>query len=561
MTTMSPIENNNVEKSIKQPLIAGYYARVSTALQENEATIESQIDEICTRIKADGNVLPQENRFQDDGWTGSVLQRPGLDTMRDAAAAGRLQILYVYDMGRIARKYHYQAIILEELEDLGIRIMSLHDKEVHDDMDRVLQAMEGVFHEYERAKIAERFRRGKLYRARQKVLINGQALYGYTRIKRTDDAPARLIVNEKEADVIRKIFHWFVAEGLSLREIRRRLAKEGIPPRKGKQKYWTKGPISRLLQCKTYVNGIVYFNKSEAVVAKKPKNHRRYQRVKKTSRRERDTNDWIPCYEAPIILKDKALFEQAQERLQKNKREKVAHPKYEYLLTGLVWCGCGLRRSGDGSSRHGHCYYRCTERIYSLANERKCNIGGINAAALDFVLWNELAKYLDTPELLREHAQQTMNEWLHNNGNDQQASKLSTLIKRTDAEMNRYIEAYGTGAMDLMQFQQAMKEVKRKKHALNSQIQAIRQEATKGQAQAINLDDLCTMAVQVIKELDLNDKKAVIREVVDKVIIREDNDVEVCGHISLKGAPVKGLGSCAKDRNSRTTKRGEINPV
>src|SRR3989344_4948733 len=154
-------------------MIAGLYARVSTSRQEDQETIESQVAEIKVRIEADGDMLPTENIFVDDGWTGEMLQRPGLDLMRDAALEGKFEALYVYDRGRLSRVFAYQEIIIEELLNKGVKFVTLHDVQAQTPEERVLQAMQGVFHEYERVKIAERMRRGKLYKARNGILING----------------------------------------------------------------------------------------------------------------------------------------------------------------------------------------------------------------------------------------------------------------------------------------------------------------------------------------------------------------------------------------------------
>lgn len=198
-----------------QPLIAALYARVSTGRQENEETIDSQIDEIKTRIELDGNILSPEHVFKDDGWTGEMLQRPALDAMRDAAMTGAFQILYVYDRGRLSRVFAYQEVILEEILNKDIKFITLHDVQAQTAEERVLQAMQGVFHEYERVKIAERMRRGKHYKAKAGVIINGDSLYGYRYIRKTETEPVRYEINEDEARVVRMIFI-----GLGLKEFR-----------------------------------------------------------------------------------------------------------------------------------------------------------------------------------------------------------------------------------------------------------------------------------------------------------------------------------------------------
>src|SRR4051812_48862917 len=100
---------------------AALYARVSTRRQEEEETIGTQLDELRDRIQADGHLLVEECVYTDEGWTGELLARPAIDRLREDARAGRFEVLYVYDRGRLARKFVYQEILLEELENAGIQ--------------------------------------------------------------------------------------------------------------------------------------------------------------------------------------------------------------------------------------------------------------------------------------------------------------------------------------------------------------------------------------------------------------------------------------------------------
>jgi site-specific DNA recombinase len=70
----------------------GIYARVSTEAQEARGTIGSQLDALRTRVAAGGDELVAE--FVDDGYSGARLDRPGLDTLRDAAEAGRIEAIW-----------------------------------------------------------------------------------------------------------------------------------------------------------------------------------------------------------------------------------------------------------------------------------------------------------------------------------------------------------------------------------------------------------------------------------------------------------------------------------
>ena len=251
-----------------------------------------------------------------------------------------------------------------------------------------MQAMQGVFHEYERVKIAERMRRGKLYKAKNGTIINGEPLYGYKFIRRSPNGLKSCLINEDEAKAVRLIWSWFGNDRISINQIQKKLYDLGIKPRKRKSDFWTKGPIIRILKCDSYVSGKAYYNKSESVVAKNPIKDTKYKKIKKTSRRVREREDWIP-FEVPKLISDHSLYEKIQGILDFNQKYASKRRKYNYLLSGLIYCGCGNRRTGDGSSKYGHFYYRCIERIRSHPYLSRCTSSGQNAAVLDSLVWHD----------------------------------------------------------------------------------------------------------------------------------------------------------------------------
>jgi len=259
------------------------YLRVSTTGQEDEETIESQLTEIENRISMDGHILAKDRIYKDDGWTGTLLERPELDRLRQDSRNGEIDILYFYDRGRIARKFAYQAVVLDELEQLGIECISLKDINGTTPEEQLMGNVMGIFHEYERIKITERMRLGKM----RKVRDNGKLLgynpkYGYDyhpKVKGKDAKDGYLTVNKNEAEVVTKIFEWFVDTG-SIREVIRRLYSNNIMPKKQMSQTWTKGPVVRILNDSTYI-GKHYYNKTESVETKNQKDPNRKYRSKK----------------------------------------------------------------------------------------------------------------------------------------------------------------------------------------------------------------------------------------------------------------------------------------
>ncbi|OGY35678.1 MAG: hypothetical protein A3E36_00070 [Candidatus Andersenbacteria bacterium RIFCSPHIGHO2_12_FULL_45_11b] len=554
----------NIDTESKKSRVAALYARVSTARQEKEATVESQIEEIKDRISGDGHTLSETNTFVDDGWTGTMLERPELDKMRDAAASGRFQILYVYDRGRLSRELYQQEVVINELKDKWVDFISLHDAPADTPEQKVLQMMQGVFHQYERIKIAERFRRGKLYKAKTTV-INGHALYGYEIVRipsKTNEQREEIrkyIVSEDEAEIIRKIYEWFTEEDIGKREITRRLYQQGILSPKGKKR-WGKGTLNRILSCDTYAKGVIYYNKSEAVQPKKPRKHEKYKKFKKSSRIMKPYDKWIP-YEVPPII-DEETYGKSLKKLDYNKKYATKNRKNEYLLSGLVWCECGSKRVGDPGG-NGNLYYRCADRIYKFPIESNCTSAGVNARALEPVLWEAFVKYLANPSTLKAYAR----TWLEsqsqrNHVAEAETERIQAKVKRIQEEEERYNKAYGAGAVTLEQLQSLKRETSALIKRYKTQISQI--EAGKklyGKITSAQVNALYKEAQSVLQSLNIADKKKVLRDSVDKIIVAGRKSVEVWIHLPTKKFTSVKEGLYVEGRNRRPAKRWEIDAV
>src|ERR1700677_2402624 len=168
------------------------YARVSTENQETRGTIGSQLATLRTRVAAAQDDLVAE--FCDDGYSGARLDRPGLDALRDAAEAQLIDAVWCLSPDRLARMYAYQVIVLDELAHHRVTVL-FHDTPplADDPQAQLLTQVQGVIAEYERAKIAERYRRGKLWRVRAGEVIAWKCSYGYRRGARSAEraAPSR----------------------------------------------------------------------------------------------------------------------------------------------------------------------------------------------------------------------------------------------------------------------------------------------------------------------------------------------------------------------------------
>jgi site-specific DNA recombinase len=135
------------------------YARVSTARQEEEGTIETQLSAVREFAGKHNHAVVKE--YVDNGWSGDMLARPALDQLREDAKKKLWQAVLIYDPDRLARRYSFQELVMDELRELGIETLFVTVSPSRNHEDRLMYGVRGIFAEYERTKIAERFRLGK----------------------------------------------------------------------------------------------------------------------------------------------------------------------------------------------------------------------------------------------------------------------------------------------------------------------------------------------------------------------------------------------------------------
>ena len=99
------------------------YARVSSEQQREENTIASQTASLIEFAKGHNLEVPEEWVFEDEGYSGATLERPGLERVRDLAAEGQIQVVLAYAPDRLSRKYAYQILLIEELARHGVETL------------------------------------------------------------------------------------------------------------------------------------------------------------------------------------------------------------------------------------------------------------------------------------------------------------------------------------------------------------------------------------------------------------------------------------------------------
>ncbi len=102
------------------------YARVSSEQQAQKATIQSQIGALKDHAESDGHIVLPNDVYVDDGYSGATLVRPALERLRDRTAEGGVDIVFVHSPDRLARRYAYQVLLIDEFRNQGTEVHFLH---------------------------------------------------------------------------------------------------------------------------------------------------------------------------------------------------------------------------------------------------------------------------------------------------------------------------------------------------------------------------------------------------------------------------------------------------
>jgi site-specific DNA recombinase len=429
---------------------AALYARVSSDRQARQATIGSQLAELRDRLRADG-IRFAAGECVDEGVGGATLARPGLERLRDLVTEGSVDRVYIHTPDRLARKYAYQVLLLEEFARAGVEVIFLHGT-VGDDSPEgaLLKGVQGVIAEYERIRILERTRRGRLHRARAgHVSTLCQAPFGFNYVRRTGGG-ADYVVDEHEARTVRDAFRLLGVENLALREIARRFTESGVKTRNAGR--WTAATVLRIIVNPAY-KGEAQFGKTTAAEA-----HRQVrpplgaQSHRTPARRPRPEAERILIPVPAIVTVDE--FQAANEQLARNRAFASRGAKREsYLLQGLLRCGgckhayCGkATRTGTSQSR----YYRCTGRASQRdAGLQLCASPGVRTDLLDAFVWSAVVRVLEDPT-------RVAHEWNLRNEADGTRPDLQNrrdaaarAVAAAERVVTRLIDAYEAGVIDV----------------------------------------------------------------------------------------------------------------
>jgi site-specific DNA recombinase len=408
------------------PKTAVLYARVSTDEQAKSGySLAQQLEALREYAVREGHEVIEE--VEDPGYSGASLERPGLDRVRDLVSAGGVSVVLAQDRDRFAREPAYHYLLKREFEEHGCKLKALNDRGDDSPEGELTDGILDQLAKFERAKTAERTRRGKLRRAREGKIIAGHtAPYGFRYNAERDN----LIVNPERMRVVRRIFSE-LAEGGSVFGVSQTLMREGVPAPAG-GKNWNHNAIWRIVLSDLYKPhsyeeiaamvspevasrldpskhfGIWWFNReriTRTYVSKMGTNGKEYSEQQRSKMKPKD--EWIAV---PVPLGydygiSRSLVDSARETMRSHARNYKRSSRAWELAGGVLFCAhCGRRMSfANVKRRNGKrtAYYRCQGHRKNGHKEGCPNARHYRAIELEEQVWRFVHGLLTDPEKLR----------------------------------------------------------------------------------------------------------------------------------------------------------------
>jgi len=542
---------------------AAIYARVSSEQQATANTIASQLAALRERLANDGLPLSSELEFIDEGYSGATLVRPALERLRDLIAFGAIDRVYVHSPDRLARKYAYQVLLVDEFQHAGVEVIFLNRELGRSPEDELLLQVQGMMAEYERAKIIERHRRGKRHAAHSgSVNVLSGAPYGYRYVPRHEGGgQARYEIVMEEARVVRQIFDWVGRDRLSIGEVCRRLMRAKELTRTGR-KQWDRSVIWAILKNPAYM-GAAAFGKTrlgEMRPRLRAQRGHKLQPRRPSSHYDVPPEEWISI-PVPAIVEPE-IFAAVQEQLKANQRHARQWARgAKYLLQGLVCCqNCGYAYYGKAISpsaakgkKRNYAYYRCLGTdAYRFGGERICQNLQVRTDLLDLAVWQEVRGLLENPQRLAEEYRRRLQPQVQAKNRD--LSGIGSQLNKLRKGVTRIIDSYTEGLIDKREFEPRITRLRERIAKLEEQARELADQAKlQSELQLIigRLEDFTLKVKDGLDQADWASKRDVIRALVKRVEVEKGqvNIVFRVDQLPFEPSPARGILQHCRRRN------------
>ena len=509
--------------------------------------------------------------YEDEGFSGGNLERPGFKKMMKAARVHEIDAIIVYRLDRISRNISDFSALIEELGRLNVAFISIREQfDTESPMGRAMMYIASVFSQLERETIAERIRDNMHELAKTGRWLGGITPTGFVSesvksvtVDGKTKKACKLRLVEEEAQIVRLVYGLFL-ETRSLTSTEAELMKRGITTKNGCQ--FTRFSIKAILQNPVYVvaDGAVYdyflekdadlfseraaFDGQHGVMC-----YNRTDQNKGKSTVYLPIEEWIIAVGAHVGLIPSKEWLQAQRLLDQNKSKAFRRPRsHEALLTGLLFCACGNKMYPKVSKRpdpDGGFQYTYVCNMKERSKKELCNRKNVRGNWLDAAIIEEIKQMGENKESFL--AQLKENKKFYK-GKREDADKSRAALQEEMAQLDKKMMTLVDSLADMTEGV-ARRQVSGRIEALGRERESIEirlgEMETLANQQELNdsefdvLRDLLTTFAGSIDGLGIEQQRTMISTLVRKVVwdgekahlvfFGAEGDVDLAGIISI----------------------------
>lgn len=445
------------------------YARVSTDNQLENYSIEEQTERLKAYCAAKDWILVQT--YVDGGYSGGNTDRPALQQMLAEIHKGKIDAVVVYKLDRLSRSQKDTLTLIEdELLSHGTDFVSINENfDTSTPFGRAMIGILSVFAQLEKDQITERFTMGRIGRSKAGYFHGGgNAPTGY------DYVDGELVINEYEAQQVRKVFNMFLA-GSSINAIHRGLEKAYTTK-------WSAAKVRNVLKNSVYI-GKVKFMKEEHQGAHEP------------------------IIEETIFRAANALLSSSARNGKITSYQKTPF-RAEYLLSGLVYCSrCGAKYSAN------HGYYKCYSRAKSTPKfivDPNCKNDNWEISILD----NLIVGQIDLLSTSKDSLEELKHDSKKTNKIEVDRSRVNKRISEIDKQIGKLIELYQVSSIPMASISEKVEALSHEKSSLSQQL-----KNSNVIPQSDLFEDALSDYVDGFKESKIEQQRLMISRLIEKILI------------------------------------------
>ena len=444
--------------------------------------------------------------FADEGLSGtSIKRRPQFVEMIQRAMNGDVDLIITKEVSRFARNTVDALQVTRQLKDRGVGVIFLNDNIDTRDNDGEfrLTIMASVAQEESR-KISDRTRWGQLQAMKRGVVFGNSSIYGYT------IHHGELFVDPEQAEVVRRIYHKFLAERKGTHTIARELTESGVRPPLRPTGSWTSSMVLKILKNEKYCGDLLQkkYRTTDYLSHRKILNDGAEEKI------------FLRDHHEPVISRDQ--FEAAQEELAKRAGMAEDKTKFssQYWFSGKIRCGsCGrsftVKRTGRARDRE---YQRfvCRGRCDASGKCQMRSVRGEIILASAQRILQELP--LDSGRITAELLQELRMLRKARIGEEADAQKIQAAIQRQLDRRIRAQEAYLDGDLSRADMRRLTARCEAELERLQAQMEKTCQQQAELERGGERLEE-----IRAFLERELAGGESVLDEVIQRITVYEDH--------------------------------------